>query len=200
MFSAEEIASRFDLDAVNRSSAQADPVKFQWLNQHYLKELPRDQLLREVLPFLEIEVDAKVEITPGLERLLDLLRERSKTLVEMAQQARFMLVDAIEIDEKAARKHLKPPIAPALSSLAETLDNLEDWSESEIEAAFESVLASHGDLKIGKLAQPVRVAITGGTVSPGIFETLAALGQQKALRRIRDAIRFIEGAAESRTD
>ncbi|MBW2287179.1 MAG: glutamate--tRNA ligase [Deltaproteobacteria bacterium] len=200
VFSAEEITSLFDLEAVNRSSAQADPGKFQWLNQHYLKQLPGNQLLREVLPFLEAEVDAKVEVTPGLERLLDLLRERSKTLVEMAQQARFLVVDAIEIDEKAARKHLKPAIAPALSSLAEALDELGDWSESEIEAAFERVLAAHGDLKIGKLAQPVRVAITGGTISPGIFETLAALGHEKAVRRIRAAIRGVESTAESRTD
>ena len=200
VFSADEITSRFDLDAVNRSSAQADPGKFQWLNQHYLKQLPGDRLVHEVLPFLEAEVDAKVEVTAGLEQLLDLLRERSKTLVEMAQQARFLVVDAIEVDEKAARKHLKPAIAPALSSLAETLDKLGDWSESGIEAAFEGVLASHGDLKIGKLAQPVRVAITGGTVSPGIFETLAALGRDKSLRRIRDAIRSIERAEESRTD
>ena len=200
VFSDEEITSQFDLDAVNRSSAQADPGKFQWLNQHYLKQLPGDRLLREVLPFLEAEIDAKVEVTPGLERLLDLLRERSKTLVEMAQQARFLVVDAIQIDEKAARKHLKPAIAPVLASLAEALDDLGDWSESEIEAAFGRVLASHGDLKIGKLAQPVRVAITGGTVSPGIFETLAALGREKALRRIHDAIRSIQDAAESPTD
>jgi len=200
VFSAEEIASKFDLDAVNRSSAQADPGKFQWLNQHYLKQLPGDRLLREVLPFLEAEIDAKVEVTPGLERLLDLLRERSKTLVEMAQQARFLVVDAIQIDEKAARKHLKPAIAPVLASLAEALDDLGDWSESEIEAAFGRVLASHGDLKIGKLAQPVRVAITGGTVSPGIFETLAALGREKALRRIRNAIRSIQDTAVGRAD
>jgi len=200
LFSAEEIASLFDLDAVNRSSAQADLGKFQWLNQHYLKQLPGDQLLRCVLPFLESEVDAKVEITPGLERLLDLLRERSKTLVEMAQQARFLVVDAVEIDERAARKHLKPAIVPALSSLLTALDDLDDWSESGIEAAFGSVLTAHGDLKIGKLAQPVRVAITGGTVSPGIFETLAALGPEKTLRRIRDAIACIESTAESPTD
>jgi glutamyl-tRNA synthetase len=156
--------------------------------------------LRDALPFLEAEVDAKVEVTPGLERLLDLLRERSKTLVEMAQQARFMILDEIEINEKAARKHLKPAIAPVLASLATALDGLADWSENEIEAAFGRVLAAHDDLKIGKLAQPVRVAITGGTVSPGIFETLAVLGQETALRRIRDALGSIGSTAESRTD
>jgi glutamyl-tRNA synthetase len=200
VFSGEDMASLFDLDAVNRSSAQADPGKFQWLNQHYLKQLPADRLLRDALPFLEAEVDAKVEVTPGLERLLDLLRERSKTLVEMAQQARFMILDEIEINEKAARKHLKPAIAPVLASLATALDGLADWSENEIEAAFGRVLAAHDDLKIGKLAQPVRVAITGGTVSPGIFETLAVLGQETALRRIRDALGSIGSPAESRTD
>ena len=200
VFSGEEIAAQFDLDAVNRSSAQADPGKFQWLNQHYLKELPEERLLREVLPFLEAEVDAKVEVTPGLERLLDLLRERSKTLVEMAQQARFLVSEEIEVDAKAARKHLKPAIATVLASLVEALSDLGDWSEADIEGAFTSVLAAHGDLKIGKLAQPVRVAVTGGPVSPGIFETLAALGRERTLRRIGDAIRSIEDAPKSGTD
>jgi glutamyl-tRNA synthetase len=200
VFSTDEIASLFDLEAVNRSSAQADPAKLQWLNQHYLKEATGDRLLRDALPFLEREVDAKVEVTPGLERLLDLLRERSKTLAEMAQQARFLLVDEIELDEKAARKHLKPAVAPALASLLAELEGLDSWSEAGIEGAFSRALAAHGDLKIGKLAQPVRVAITGGAVSPGIFETLAALGREKTLRRIGDALRSLEAAAEGGAD
>jgi glutamyl-tRNA synthetase len=191
IFSREEIGGLFDLDAVHRSSAQVDTGKLSWLNQHYIKGLPRDELIRSLLPFLERERDGKVDLTPGLERLTDLLRERSKTLVEMARQARFLICDEITYDEKAARKHLKPPIRPVLEDLREALAGLDDWSEAGIEAVFVRVRAAHGDLAMGKIAQPVRVAVTGGAVSPGIFETLAALGREPSTSRIAAAIEFL---------
>jgi glutamyl-tRNA synthetase len=191
IFSRDEICSLFDLDAVHRSSAQVDGAKLLWLDQHYIKEMPRAELIRDLLPFLEAEAGGKVDITPGLERLVDLLRERSKTLTTMAQQARFLVCDEISYDEKAARKHLKPAIRPALSDLGDALADLDEWSETGIESAFERVRAEHDDLAMGKLAQPVRVAVTGGAVSPGIFETLAVLGKGRSLSRIRDALSFL---------
>jgi glutamyl-tRNA synthetase len=191
IFSRREICALFDLDAVHRSSAQVDTGKLLWLNQHYLKELPRDELIRDLLPFLERETDGKVDVTPGLERLTDLLRERSKTLVEMAQQARFLICDEITYDEKAARKYLKPAIRPVLEDLREALAGLDEWSEASIEAVFDRVRAAHDDLAMGKLAQPVRVAVTGGPVSPGIYETLAVLGKRPSVSRIAAAIAFV---------
>jgi glutamyl-tRNA synthetase len=191
IFSRDEICALFDLDAVHRSSAQVDTGKFRWLNQHYIKEMPRDELIRELLPFLEAEADGKVDVTPGLERLVDLLRERSKTLVEMAQQARFLICDEIRYDEKAARKHLQAAIRPVLQDLCAALADLEEWSEASIEAAFSRVRAAHDDLAMGKIAQPVRVAVTGGAVSPGIFETLVALGRERSVNRIADAVAFL---------
>jgi glutamyl-tRNA synthetase len=188
VFSREEVCSLFDLGAVHRSSARADTAKLQWLNQHYIKELPREALIRDLLPFLEAETDGKVEVTPGLELLLDLLRERSKTLAEMAQQARFLVCDEVRYDEKARSKHLKPAIRPVLKDLGDGLASLEEWSEAGIEAVFARVRAAHGDLGMGKIAQPVRVAITGGAVSPGIFETLGALGKQRSVSRIAAAV------------
>jgi len=190
IFSRKEICELFDLPAVNRSSAQIDLAKYHWLNQHYLKEMPRDELIRCLLPFLEAAVDGKVEITEGLSSLVDLLRERSKTLREMADQARFLVCDDISYDEKAARKHLKPAAAPVLQNLREALGGLEAWSVGEVEAAFDGV-GERLELKMGKMAQPVRVAVTGGAVSPGIFETLVALGRERSLQRIDDALAFI---------
>jgi glutamyl-tRNA synthetase len=187
VFSRDEICALFDLAAVNRSSAQIDMAKFQWLNQHYLKEQPPKELVLDLLPFLEAETDAKVEITPGLEMLVGLLRERSKTLAEMAQQALFLVCDAIPIDEKAARKHLRPELRPALRELCDGLQGTTEWTAASIEPEFERVRAKF-DLAMGKLAQPVRVAITGGPVSPGIFETLEALGKQRSLKRLNDAV------------
>jgi glutamyl-tRNA synthetase len=192
IFSAEEIVALFDLGAVHRSSAHADPGKLDWLNQHYLKTLPSDELVHAALPFLERQADGPVRPTPALAKLLDLQRERARTLEEMAERSRFLLVSKLEYEEKAARKHLQPEVAPLLAELAARLAELPEWSEPALEAAFEAVRASHGDLPLGKLAQPVRVAVTGGTASPGIFETLAVVGRERTLARLREAARFAE--------
>jgi glutamyl-tRNA synthetase len=191
IFSTEEIHALFGLEAVSRSSAQADPAKLQWLNLHYIKALPLALLVAELRPFLERAVGHAVPATPGLERLVDLLRERSRTLVEMAEGARFLATDQIRYDEKALAKHMRPETLPLLVDLHDELAKLEAWGEAPIEAAFERVRARHGDLPVGRLAQPVRIAITGRAASPGIFETLAALGQQRSVGRIAEAIHFL---------
>jgi len=191
IFSREEICALFDLDTVHRSSARVDTEKFLWLNQHYIKKLPREELIRDLLPFLERETDGKVDVTPGLERLVDLLRERSKTLVEMARKARFLICDEITYDEKAARKHMKPAIRPVLGDLHDALAGLDEWSEASIAAVFDRVRAAHDDLAMGKIAQPVRVAVAGSAVAPGIFETLAALGKERSVSRIAAAVAFL---------
>jgi glutamyl-tRNA synthetase len=191
IFSTEEIRSLFDLESVSRASAQADPAKLQWLNLHYLKTLPRPRLVEELRPFLERAVGHAVEITPGLLQLVDLLRERSRTLVEMAEGARFLASDQLAYDEKAVAKHMRPEVLPALVDLHERLAKLDAWTESTIEAAFDEVRARHGDLPVGRLAQPVRIAITGRAASPGIFETLAALGQKRSVGRLAEAIHFL---------
>jgi glutamyl-tRNA synthetase len=191
IFSMQEIQSLFGLEAVSRSSAQADPAKLQWLNLHYTKVLPRERLEVELRPFLERTAGHSVEATPELGRVVDLLRERSRTLVEMAEGARFLVSDQIAYDEKAAAKHLRPEALPLLIDLHERLAALGEWSEGALEAAFDAVRAKHGDLPVGRLAQPVRIAITGRAASPGIFETLAVLGQRRSVGRIAEAIHFL---------
>ena len=191
LFSRDEIAALFDLESVHRASAQADPTKLAWLNQHYLKTLDGATLLERLLPFLERVAGRRVEPTPSLARLVDLLRERSHTLQEMAELARFLVVEEVAYEAKAAAKHLRPEIAPALAELHERLAALPDFSEGPIEVAFQEVRARHGDLPMGKLAQPVRVALTGGEVSPPIFETLAVLGQRRAVARIAEAVHYL---------
>ena len=109
----------------------------------------------------------------------------------MASLAHFFLVDNVAYDEKAAQKHLRREIEPALAALHDRLAAPGEWSAARIEAAFEAVRSAHGDLPLGKLAQPVRVAITGGVVSPPIFDTLEVLGPQRSLGRIAEALHFI---------
>jgi len=192
VFSSEEICAAFDLGAVNRSAAQADGNKLLWLNQHYLKALPAAELAEALSPFLSAEVGHAVEVDDELRALADLQRERGKTLAEMAQLSRWFAVDEVEFDAKAVAKHLTPAIAPALRALRDALAKLESWSTGKIEKVFLAVLSAQGDLKIGKLAQPVRVAVTGNTMSPGIFETLEVLGQARTLARLERALARID--------
>ncbi len=191
VLSVEEIRSLFDLGAVGRSSARADRGKLDWLNQHYIKTLPRARLLDELRPFLAAVAHREVAPTHELERLVDLLRERSRTLAELAERARFLVHEEIAYDEQAARKHLKPQSLPLLQELHQQLAELDVWSEASLASGFDAVRSRHGDLSLGKLAQPVRVAVTGSSASPGIFETLEILGRDRSLGRIAEAIHYL---------
>jgi glutamyl-tRNA synthetase len=184
IFSRDELVALFELDAVHRSSGQADPAKLDWLDQHYIVQRPRDQLVAELLPFLAAR-GAPVQPSESLAALVDLLRERSRTLVEMAERARFFALadEALEHDPAAVRKHWKAAVLPVLKELTEELAGVERWDPSALEIAFETVRARH-DLALGKLAQPVRVAVTGSAASPGIFETLGILGRERTLARL----------------
>jgi glutamyl-tRNA synthetase len=176
---------------VNRSAARADGDKLLWLNQHYLKELPAASLAEMLAPFLSAEVGREVPVTAELTALAELQRERGKTLSEMAHLSRWFVVEEVDYDAKAVAKHLKPAVEPALRALRDGLAKLDSWSSDAIEALFLEILSAQGDMKIGKLAQPVRVAVTGGGVSPGIFETLEVLGQSRTLARMERALELI---------
>lgn len=191
VFSRDEIASLFDFESVNTSAAQADPGKLEWLNQHYLKALAPDALWQALAPWLAEVAGREVAPTPQLARLAELLCERAVTLAEMAQKARFAVVDTPERDEKAAKKFLKPAARPVLEALHAKLAGLDGWEEAVLEEAFEAVRHQLGDIGMGKLAQPVRVAVTGTSASPGIYETLWVLGRDTSLARIAAAIEAI---------
>jgi glutamyl-tRNA synthetase len=183
IFSKEDLARLFSLEGVGRSPSQVHDDKLLWLSQHYIKTLPADRLIDHLRPFLDEAAGSKVNVDEGLARLVELLRERSKTLIEMAELARFYLVDEVDPQPKASRKYLKPEVLGPLRDLHGELSALASWDEESLEAGFERVLERHS-LKLGELAQPVRVAITGTPVSPGIFQTLAALGRERSLARI----------------
>jgi glutamyl-tRNA synthetase len=192
IFSQAELVEHFTLDGVGSSPSQVHDDKLLWLSQHYIKTLPRDTLLRHAQRFLDAAAGCAVHVDDGLARLVDLLRERSKTLVELAELARFYLVDALAIDPKAGAKFLKPEIAAPMAELRAALAGLARWDKAELEPAFQSVIGKHG-LQLGALAQPVRVAVTGGTISPPIFETLEVLGRERSLARLDAALAAIRG-------
>jgi glutamyl-tRNA synthetase len=188
IFSRDEMFQYFDFANCGKSAGIFNAEKLLWLNFHYLKERPLDQLAREVKPFIA----QRGWTIPGddawLCKMLATLRERAKTLVELVDFASFYLLDSIAIDPKAVVKFLKLESAEPLKALADELDAIaDDFSEAAIQSAFERVLAKF-NLKLGQLAQPVRVALTGGTISPGIYEVIAVLGSARTVTRLRAVV------------
>lgn len=191
IFSMEEIVKHFDLEHVGRSGAQADLAKLDFLNQHYLKTCSADRLFETAKPFLEAVTGKPVERSERLDKTLDLLRERSHQLCEMAEKARFVLLDEIEIEAGPAKKHLRPVALEPLETLIAQFESGSEWSLESLERDFEAACVTAGDLKLGKLAQPVRVAVTGTGASPGIYETLEVVGRERTLARLRNAADLI---------
>lgn len=189
IFSKQELIDYFDFAACGKSAGIFNAEKLLWLNFHYLKERPLDRLADEVVPFIRQRGWPVPTDRAWLEKALATLRERAKTLVELVDFASFYLLDEPSFDPKAAAKFLTPSMAEPLTALAGALEGTDsDWREETIKTAFEGVLTSFS-LKLGQLAQPVRVALTGGTVSPGIFEVIAVLGPKRTLERIAAAVR-----------
>jgi glutamyl-tRNA synthetase len=190
IFSREELIEKFSLESVGKSAGVFNAEKFLWLNSHYLKTRPPAQLADEIVPYILAKGYAVPQDKAWLQKMIRPLQERAKTLVELVEAAGYFLKDDIVLDEKAATKFLTRDIAAPLQSLIQKLAALDDFSESNIEQAFAEVLQQAG-LAMGKLAQPVRVALTGSTVSPGIHEVIAVLGKDRTLRRLRAALELL---------
>src|SRR3989454_587779 len=187
LFSREELIEKFSLESVGKSAGVFNPEKFLWVNFHYLKTRPLSQLAKDIVPYIVAKGYRVPQDKSWLERMIKTLQERSRTLVELVDSAHFYLTDDIAIDEKAAKKFLTPEVSQPLSKLIERLSALDEFSEANIESAFSGVLEEFG-LSMGKLAQPVRVALTGSTVSPGIHEVIAVLGKERTIRRLQSAL------------
>jgi glutamyl-tRNA synthetase len=186
LFTRAELIAHFGLDHVGKSAGVFNPEKLAWVNFQLLKATPPEELATLAVPFLERAGLPVPTDRTWLARATGTLRERAKTLVELAEMARYYLVDTVEPAPEVAAKHLKPELMPAVEDLTERLAALPAWDLASIETAFQATLAAHG-LALGKLAQPVRVAVTGGTVSPGIYEVLDVLGRERTLARLRAA-------------
>ena len=190
-FTRQELVEKFDLKNIGRSAGVFDPDKLTALNADHIRATPVPRLASRVLPFFrEHGYDAADD--DYLAGVVGTLHTRSKTLVEMADGAHFYYRDDVRpYDEKAAKKFLKPETARVLTLLADALGALDDLAEKTQEGAFKRVMDETG-LGFGKIAQPVRVALTGTTVSPGIFEVIEVLGRERVLARLRAAMEFIE--------
>jgi len=194
IFSREELIGKFTFENVGKAPSVFNPEKLLWLNHHYIQHADAGRLAELTLDLLKKDgiVTAGKEPDPEwMRKLVTILTERSHTLVEMKTGAVPFLVDDITLDEKAKAKHLTPDVAPLLAELAAKLGTIEPFIHAELEKVFTALVAEKG-IKLGKLAQPVRVALTGGTVSPGIFDVIEVMGKEKTIKRIEAAVGMIK--------
>ncbi|MFQ5757514.1 MAG: glutamate--tRNA ligase [Acidiferrobacterales bacterium] len=191
IFSIDEMIELFDIANVQRSAASVNPDKLLWLNQHYIKTCDP----AHVAHHLSWHMGRRgIDPTdgPDLVEVVKAQRERAKTLVEMAENSVFFYRDFDSYNEKDAAKHLKPESAELLRSLRERLVVLPDWTAAAVHEMINQTAEEYG-LKLGKVAQPVRVAVAGRAVSPPIDITLALLGREHTLARLDAALEYISG-------
>lgn len=189
-FTREELIEKFTLENIGRSPGVFDLDKLQSLNADHIKATVPACLLPVLKPFLKAQ-NYPVQNDSYIESVIDTLQERSKTLLEMAESARFYFEDDVHYDEDAARKFLIPSALEVITLLIDRLSLLSVFEHKALEDAFLEVMNTTG-LKLGKIAQPVRVALTGKTASPGIFEIMAVLGREPVLTRLKIAADFIK--------
>jgi len=189
VFSLDEMIELFDIQDVNNSASTFNPGKLLWLNQHYLKNSDPVHVAHHLRYHLGC-LDVDPTTGPDPVDVVLAQRERAKTLVEMAHNSVFLYKEFEAYDEKAANKHLKGEVVGPLGTLRERLAGLPAWEQEALHEAVEATAEALG-LKLGKLAQPLRVAVSGGPVSPPIDATLALLGRDRTLARIDRALEFI---------
>jgi glutamyl-tRNA synthetase len=184
-FTVEEMIRLFDIADVNKSASAFDVEKLTWLNQQHMMRAPAARIVPVLRWHLERE---GIQTMDGvqLERIVVSQRERAKTVREMARNSVFFFRAPTVFDEKAVSKHVTADVLVLLAEASEVLTAIPDWSAPAIHAAISGVAAAKG-ISLGKLAQPIRLAVSGGSVSPPIDATLAILGQAEALSRITRA-------------
>lgn len=191
IFTGAELIEKFSLDHVGSAAAVFNQEKLEWVNAQHMKQLSPAELARFARPFIE----ARGWPIPGddawLAKMAATLQERAKTLIELVDAASYYLHEPIDIDPKAAAKHLAPVNREALQDLRRSLAENGDWTAAGIHRVFEGVMERH-QLPLGKIAQPVRVVLTGGTVSPGIFEIAEVIGRDRVLARFDRAMAMLD--------
>jgi glutamyl-tRNA synthetase len=219
IFSREELIKLFTFDNVGTSAAVFNPEKLLWLNQHYIKTTEPLELAKHLLPILEKENILPENHGLALEEIakpIPHLNERSETLVEMAQKSAFYFkemplkkyVDGkismgqipdikmgyspypLMMEEKARDKFLKPEAKTLLEQVVAGIEAMAEPTAEALEELFKDIVAK-AEMKLGKLAQPVRVALTGTTTSPGIYDTILLLGKERSLLRLKSAVDWI---------
>ena len=190
VFSIEEMIELFDIDDVNRKASAFNTSKLDWLNQQYMKNLPPERVAEELAWHFQ-DQDINPSTGPSLTDLVNVQADRVTTLKEMAEQSRCFYEDFDEIDPGAAKKHLRPVAREPMEAIERSLTALDSWETEALDAVVRQTAA---DLEVGmgKIAQPLRVALVGSAISPSIDKTLQLVGRERSLARIAHAIELIK--------
>jgi glutamyl-tRNA synthetase len=186
IFSIDEMVKLFDIADVNKSASAFNRDKLLWLNQQHMMHAPVSRMVAPLRWQLE-RAGVVAADEAQLEQIIAALRERSKTLKEMADGSLLFFRPPAAYDEKAVTKHITPEVLPILRQLFDDFERCTDWSAAPLHELLRE-RAARGELALGKLAQPVRLALSGGTVSPPIDATLAILGKPESLARLSRAL------------
>jgi glutamyl-tRNA synthetase len=192
LFTTEELVGLFAFEDVGAAAAVFNPEKMLWVDEQWIQRLSEDELARAALPYVAAELaDEGVTVADDakLRHVCRALQKRSKTLVELAKQARTYYAP-VELDPKAKEKFLVADARPLVQEVRDGVAAMSAPDEPQLEQLFQRVAGSRG-LGLGKVAQPVRVALTGGTASPGIYDVVLILGKEEALRRLDAALAHI---------
>ena len=197
IFNQEELIEKFTLEKVNRSPAVFDTDKLLWVNSHYIKTLPADEIAKLLITHLKDHLGPEYplpiedpEWSMWLVKVVMTVRERARTLDEMAAKAIFYFAEEVEYEEEAAEKFLTPQVVPLLEKVKGLLENTDDFGEKALHEEIKSFLDSEGE-KLKSIGQPLRIALTYRKESPGIFEVMEVLGKEKVIQRIDRAIKWI---------
>ena len=190
IFSRQELIEKFSLENIGKSAGVFNPEKFLWVNTHYLKSKPLAELAEAVKPYIAAKGYPVPTDNRWLEQMIKTLQERAKTLVQVVEMGHYYFTEVVTVDEKAAKKFLTAGASAPISVLTAELSSIQDFTHSNIEQAFARTLEKCG-LNMSELAQPVRVALTGNTVSPGIHEVIEVLGKKRTLARLQTALHRI---------
>jgi glutamyl-tRNA synthetase len=188
-FTREELIEKFSLEAVGRSAAAINPGKLDWLNARYIKKIELEELVQRVRPFMEAK-GYLITDPDRLRKAVSSLRERVKTLVEMADLSEFYFCEEIAYDEKAAGKFLNKEAMPMLEQVITSLSKESILQKENVHRLIQQLAETRGEPLV-KIAQPIRVALTGKTVSPPINEVMEALGKTEVIKRLQRAIERI---------
>lgn len=189
-FTREELIEKFSLEHVGKSAGVFNAEKLLDLNAQYIRETPDATLAEQLAPFLA-DIGLADPDPTRLKAAVATLKPRSKTLVDMAQASRMYFDGAFTYEQKGDEKFLVPEILPHLEDLEGRLANAEDFSETGLEDLFRTYLEERG-IKLKTIAQPLRLALTGRTASPGLFEVMVVLGKGEVIKRLDRALRHIE--------
>jgi glutamyl-tRNA synthetase len=193
IFSREEMIAHFDVRDVNRKAAAFDTDKLDWLNQHYMRSLPPAEVAQHLAWHFE-QSGLDPEHGAPLEDLVTVQADRVKTLKEMTGQSRVFYEDLGDYDEGSAKKHLRPVAEEPLRAVGNRLADLARWEPELLNEAVR-LTAEELEIGLGKIAQPLRVALTGTGVSPSIDKTLWLIGRERSLERISRALAYVMNRA-----